>query len=114
MAQLTEVVQNLPNGIDTSIGENGIRLSGGQRQRVALARAFYNERDIIILDEATSSLDNETEKEVINTIKRLKGKKTLIVIAHRLPTVAHCDVLYRLENGAISQAGTFNEVVGSV
>lgn len=114
MAQLTEVVQGLPNGIDTSIGQNGIRLSGGQRQRVALARAFYNERDIIVMDEATSSLDNDTEREVINTIKRLKGNKTLIVIAHRLSTVEHCDLLYRLEKGSISKEGTFKEVVGSV
>ena len=111
MAQLTEVVQNLPHGIETSIGENGICLSGGQRQRIALARAFYNERDIIIMDEATSSLDNETEKEVINTIKRLKGVKTLIVIAHRLSTIEHCDVLYRIEKGSIVKSGSFREVV---
>lgn len=113
-AQLAEVVNNLSEGVDTPIGENGIRLSGGQRQRVSLARAFYNERDIIVMDEATSSLDNETEKEIINTIKRLKGKKTLIVIAHRLSTVKHCDVLYRLEQGSISKVGTFQEVVGSI
>lgn len=112
MAKLTEVVENLPQGIDTSLGENGIRLSGGQRQRVALARAFYNERDIIVMDEATSSLDNDTEREVISTIKKLKGEKTLIVIAHRLSTVEHCDVLYRLDRGTISKTGTFQEVVG--
>ena len=112
LAQLVEVVHQMPNGLDTFIGENGIRLSGGQRQRVALARAFYHERDIIIMDEATSSLDNETEKEVINTIKRLKGDKTLIVIAHRLSTVEHCDVLYRLEKGCITAIGSFQEVVG--
>lgn len=114
MAQLTEVVNELPQGLDTIIGENGVRLSGGQRQRVALARAFYHERNIIIMDEATSSLDNETEKEVINTIKRLKGNKTLIVIAHRLTTVEHCDVLYRLEKGHITAVGSFQEVVGQV
>src|SRR3990167_436549 len=114
MVQLTDVVRNLPNSIDTSIGENGIRLSGGQRQRVALARAFYNERDIIVMDEATSALDHDTEKSVINTIKRIKGEKTLIVIAHRLSTVEHCDVLYQLEKGAISKVGTFQEVVGSI
>lgn len=112
MAQLIEVVNNLPQGINTLLGENGVRLSGGQRQRVALARAFYFERDVIIMDEATSSLDNETEREVINTIKRLKGKKTLIVIAHRLSTVEHCDVLYKLEKGKIAAVGTFKEVVG--
>lgn len=114
MAQLSDVIQHLPDGIDTSVGENGIRFSGGQRQRIALARAFYSERDIIVMDEATSALDNETEKEVINTIKQLKGKKTLIVIAHRLSTVEHCDILYRLENGIISKVGSFDEVVGSI
>ncbi len=114
IAQLTEVVHNLPNGINTSIGENGIRLSGGQRQRVALARAFYHDRDIIVMDEATSSLDNETEKAIVNTIKKIKGEKTLIVIAHRLSTVEHCDVLYRLEKGAISKMGTFQEVVVAI
>ena len=114
MAQLTEVVHHLPQGINTVIGENGVRLSGGQRQRVALARAFYHERDIIVMDEATSSLDHETESEVINTIKRLKGSKTLIVIAHRLTTVEHCDVLYRLDHGRVSAVGSFQEVVGVV
>ncbi len=113
MSQLSEVVADLPEGVNTLIGENGVRLSGGQRQRVALARAFYHERDIIVMDEATSSLDNETEKEVINTIKRLKGNKTLIVIAHRLSTVEHCDVLYRLEKGSISAVGSFQEVIGA-
>jgi ABC-type multidrug transport system fused ATPase/permease subunit len=114
MAQLTNVIQQLPQQLDTFIGENGIRLSGGQRQRIALARAFYHERDIIVMDEATSSLDNETESEVINTIKRLKGNKTLIVIAHRLTTVEHCDVLYRLEKGQITAMGSFDEVVRPV
>lgn len=113
MAQLTEVVHQLPDGIDTIIGERGIRLSGGQRQRIALARAFYHERDIIVMDEATSSLDNETEKEIINTMKRLKGDKTLIVIAHRLTTVEHCDVLYKLEQGKIVSSGSFQQVVGA-
>jgi len=112
MAQLTEMIHQLPNGLDTLIGENGVRLSGGQRQRVALARAFYHERDIIIMDEATSSLDHETEKEVIHTIKRLKGNKTLIVIAHRLTTVEHCDVLFRLEAGRITAVGSYQEVIG--
>lgn len=114
MAQLTEVVNRLPQGTNTLIGENGVRLSGGQRQRVALARAFYHERDIIIMDEATSSLDNETEIEVINTIKRLKSGKTLIVIAHRLSTVEHCDVLYKLDQGKIIAKGTFKEVVNPI
>ena len=115
MAQLQEVVEQLPQGIDTVIGENGVRLSGGQRQRVALARAFYHERDVIVMDEATSALDNETEKEVINAIKHLKGQqKTLIVIAHRLSTVEHCDVLYRFEKGRITDVGSYEQVVGTL
>ena len=114
MAQLAEVVEQLPQGVDTMIGDNGVRLSGGQRQRVALARAFYHDRDVIVMDEATSSLDNETEGEVIKAIKELKGQKTLIVIAHRLSTVEHCDVLYRFEKGCITNVGSYEQVVGMV
>ncbi len=114
MAQLSEVVINLPQGLNTTIGENGVRLSGGQRQRVALARAFYHERDVIIMDEATSSLDDETEAEVIDTIQRLKGDKTLIVIAHRLSTIEHCDKLYRFEKGRVVAEGSYQDVVGGV
>jgi ABC-type multidrug transport system fused ATPase/permease subunit len=113
MTQLKELVEQLPQGLNTFIGENGVRLSGGQQQRVALARALYFERDVIVMDEATSSLDNETEKEVINAIKQLKGKYTIIVIAHRLSTVEHCDVLYRLEHGRITAGGSYQEVVKS-
>jgi len=112
MAQLSDVVSDLPDGVDTLIGENGVRLSGGQRQRVALARALYYEREIIIMDEATSALDNETEHEVIHSIKKLHGVKTLIVIAHRLTTLQYCDVVYKLERGQVVAKGSFNEVVG--
>ncbi len=111
MAQLNDVVANLPQGVDTLIGENGVLLSGGQRQRVALARAFYYEREIIVMDEATSALDNETEREVINAIKQLHGVKTLIVIAHRLTTLQYCDVVYKLEKGAIVSQGSYAEIV---
>lgn len=111
MAQLESVVDMLPKGLDTLIGENGIRLSGGQRQRVALARAFYHERDVIIMDEATSALDSETEKEVIGAIKRLHGVKTLIIIAHRLTTIEHCDVVYKLEKGRVIAKGALNDMV---
>lgn len=113
MAQLEDVVAELPNGVDTLIGENGVRLSGGQRQRVALARAFYYDREIIIMDEATSALDNETEYEVIDAIKKLHGVKTLIVIAHRLTTLQYCDVIYKLEKGRIVAQGSFDEVVSN-
>ena len=110
-ARLTELVEQLPQGVNTFLGERGVRLSGGQRQRVALARAFYHERSVLIMDEATSALDNETEKEIVAEINRLKGQKTLIMIAHRLPTVQHCDRIYRLEKGRIVQAGTPEQVL---
>lgn len=105
-AQLKEVVDQLPQGVDTFLGERGIRLSGGQRQRVALARAFYHERNILVMDEATSAIDNETELEIVSEIRKLKGKKTVIVIAHRLTTVQHCDRIYRLNQGQIVECGT--------
>ena len=95
------------------ISSLGVRLSGGQRQRVALARAFYHGRNVLVMDEATSSLDNETEKEIIDQIKLLKGEKTIIVIAHRLSTVKHCDIIYKIEKGTIAKKGTFNDVVKS-
>jgi len=98
-SQLFSLLDQLPQGVDTLLGERGIRLSGGQRQRVALARAFYHDRDVLIMDEATSALDSETEKEIVSEIQLLKGKKTLIVIAHRLSTIGHCDRILRLERG---------------
>ena len=104
-ARLKELVEQLPDGVETLLGERGIRLSGGQRQRVALARAFYHGRSVLVMDEATSSLDNETELEIVDEIKHLKGKKTMIVIAHRLSTVQHCTRIYRLENGEITGSG---------
>ena len=111
MAQLEQVIRDLPLGVDTPIGENGIRLSGGQRQRVALARTFYHDRDIIVMDEATSSLDMETELDIIQSIQQLHGTKTLIIIAHRLSTIQHCDIILKLENGTIVRSGSFQEVV---
>lgn len=99
-SQLFSLLDQLPQGVETLLGERGIRLSGGQRQRVALARAFYHDRDVLIMDEATSSLDNETEKEIVSQIQLLKRKKTLIVIAHRLSTIEHCDKILRLERGS--------------
>lgn len=99
-SQLFSLLDQLPQGVDTLLGERGIRLSGGQRQRVALARAFYHDRDVLIMDEATSALDSETEKEIVSEIQLLKRKKTLIVIAHRLSTIEHCDRILRLERGS--------------
>lgn len=104
-SQLAELISQLPDGIDTLLGENGERLSGGQRQRVALARAFYHKRRVLIMDESTSALDTQTEREVIREIKNLKGKMTIIVIAHRLKTLEFCDRIYELKNGKIMNYG---------
>jgi ABC-type bacteriocin/lantibiotic exporter with double-glycine peptidase domain len=110
-AQLEELMQQLPQGLKTEVGERGVRLSGGQRQRVGIARALYHEREILVLDEATSALDNETEQLVNESIKSLSGTKTMIIISHRLSTVEHCDRLYLLGQGKILKAGTYQEVV---
>ncbi len=98
-AQLDEFVRSLPEGLDTGIGERGIRMSGGQRQRIGIARALYNNPEILILDEATSALDNDTEAAIMESINQFHGKKTLIIIAHRLQTIEKCDIVYRVENG---------------
>ncbi|MGF1500002.1 MAG: ABC transporter ATP-binding protein [Elainellaceae cyanobacterium] len=110
-AQLKELVEHMPEGVKTRIGEQGMCLSGGQRQRVGIARALYHEREILVLDEATSALDNETEHLVTEAIRALSGKKTMIIIAHRLSTVEHCDRIYLMENGQIVKSGTYQEVV---
>jgi ATP-binding cassette, subfamily B, bacterial PglK len=100
-ARLTNFIDQLPDKYDTIIGENGMRLSGGQRQRISLARAFYHGRNIIIMDESTSSLDAETEVEVIKEISYLKGKVTTIIIAHNLNTLKNCDMIYEVKSGKI-------------
>lgn len=106
-AQLDEFIRTLPEGLDTGIGERGIRLSGGQRQRIGIARALYNNPEVLILDEATSALDNDTEAAIMEAINRLHGRKTLIIIAHRLQTIEKCDLVYRVENGkAIIERGS--------
>lgn len=102
-AQLEEFVKSLPDGLDTQIGERGVRLSGGQRQRIGIARALFTDPELIILDEATSALDNETESAIMDAINALHGKKTLIIIAHRLTTIEECDMVYRVENGKINE-----------
>lgn len=109
-AQLTETIQQLPEGIHTLVGERGVRLSGGQRQRIGIARALYHQREILVLDEATSALDNETEQLVSDAIKSLGGTITLIIIAHRLSTVEHCDCIYVLDRGSLVESGKFQEV----
>jgi len=112
--QLTETISQLPNGLDTILGERGVRLSGGQRQRIALARAFYHNRDVLILDESTSALDSKTENEIVKQMSQFKGIKTIIVISHRLSTLRHCDRIYKLENGCIVDVGSYQKIIGEV
>ncbi len=100
-AQLKEFLDTLPEGVDTEIGERGVRLSGGQRQRIGIARALYNDPEILVLDEATSALDTETETAVMEAIDGLSGRKTLIIIAHRLSTIENCDIVYEVKNGEV-------------
>ncbi len=100
-AQLKDHVSNLPDKLDTFVGERGVRLSGGQRQRIGIARALYHNPEILFLDEATSALDNETEKEIMKAIDGLKGDKTLIIIAHRLSTIENCDIVFTMSNGEL-------------
>lgn len=100
-AKLDDYVRGLPEGLDTTIGERGIRLSGGQRQRIGIARALYSDPEILVFDEATSSLDNETEQAIMESINSLHGKKTLVIIAHRLQTIEKCDIVYRVRDGKI-------------
>jgi ATP-binding cassette, subfamily B, bacterial PglK len=110
-AQLVELAERLPQGINTMVGERGMRLSGGQRQRVGIARAIYHDRQILVLDEATAALDNETESLVSDAVKALGGEKTLIIIAHRLTTIKHCDRVYQIDSGKIISTGTYDSVV---
>ena len=110
-AQLEEFVKTLPLGLETVVGERGVRLSGGQRQRIGIARALYHNPDVLVLDEATSSLDTETEHGVMQAVQALQGDKTVIIVAHRLSTVEYCDRLYRLESSRIVDEGTFEEVM---
>lgn len=112
-AQLDEHVRSLPDGLDTEIGERGIRLSGGQRQRIGIARALYEDPEVLVLDEATSALDGETEAAIMDSINRLHGRKTLIIIAHRLTTIAGCDMIFRVKDGkVVRDDGAVQDVKG--
>jgi len=110
-AQLAEFVRKLDEGIDTIVGERGVRLSGGQRQRIGIARALYNNPQVLIMDEATSALDNITERHVVTSIEKLRGDKTLIMIAHRLTTVQRCDIIYMMKDAEIIASGTYEELL---
>jgi ATP-binding cassette subfamily C protein len=112
MAQLDQLVATLPEGLDTMVGERGLRLSGGQRQRIGIARALYHGPEILVMDEATSALDGQTERDVIEAIDSLRGTKTILVIAHRLSTVRQCDSVVLMKEGRILDHGRFEELVG--
>ena len=109
-AQLSSVVASLPQGLDTVIGERGVRLSGGQRQRVGIARALYTNPAVLILDEATSALDGLTEQEIARQVDLLAGRKTVIIIAHRLSTIRKCDVIHVFENGELKASGKYDQL----
>ena len=105
------VVNELPLGYDTIVGERGVRLSGGQRQRIGIARALYNTPSLLILDEATSALDNITEKVVIEAVENMRNEMTIVMIAHRLSTVRRCDVIHVMERGTVVASGTYDQLL---
>ena len=113
-ASLTEFIKSLPDGLETVVGEKGIRISGGQQQRIGIARALYRDPEILILDEATSSLDYITEKKIMDSINFLKRKKTLVVVTHRLSTIDKCDKIFFINKGKITKQGKSTEVLKNI
>ncbi len=111
LANLEEFVQALKLGVDTKVGERGVQLSGGQRQRIGIARALYNEAEVLFFDEATSSLDGITEKMIMEAVHEFSGKKTIVMIAHRLKTVEKCDQIFFIDEGKVADQGTFDELI---
>jgi len=110
-AQISDFISELPKGLHTHIGENGVKLSGGQRQRIALARAIYRKSKLLILDEATSSLDNQTEADVMNAIEIIGRRCTIVIIAHRLSTILKSDYIYEFEKGIIKASGNYKQLI---
>ena len=114
IAQLSDFVKQLPDKLDTKVGERGTKISGGQRQRLGIARAMFTKPKLLVLDEATSSLDGQTESDISDAINILKGDVTVVMIAHRLSTVRHADMVVYLDQGKILAQGTFEEVRAQV
>ena len=112
-ANLKVFLNSLKDGAETVVGEKGIRISGGQQQRIGIARALYRDPEILILDEATSSLDQATEKKIMESVNFLKKTKTLIIITHRLTTVKNCDKIFMFDKGKIVKQGSPNEILNS-
>lgn len=112
-AQLDSFVASLPNGLDTHVGENGVRLSGGQRQRIGIARALYHDPEVLVFDEATAALDNETERRLMAAIDRVRANRTLIMIAHRLSSIRHCDRIFVMENARVTASGSYESLLDS-
>ena len=113
MANLDKYITTLPDQYGTVVGERGIRLSGGQRQRIGIARALYHDPKVLVLDEATSSLDGITEEVIIDAIKNLSHKKTIIMVAHRLTTVKGCDIIHFMSNGRIVDSGSYEHLIST-
>lgn len=111
MAHLTDLLNTLPQGLDTFVGERGVQLSGGQRQRIGIARALYHDADVLVLDEATSALDGITEKMIMDAVHDFGGKKTIVMVAHRLATVKQCDWIFMLQDGQVVDEGTYQTLV---
>jgi ABC-type multidrug transport system fused ATPase/permease subunit len=114
IAQLYEFVSNLENGFDSQVGDRGTKISGGQRQRLGIARAMFTKPQLLVLDEATSSLDGETEANISDSINAMKGNVTVLMIAHRLSTVRNADLVVYLENGSVIATGSFESVRSEV
>ena len=111
LAHLEELVNSLPDRLNTRVGERGVKLSGGQRQRIGIARALYNDASILVFDEATSALDGITEKIIMEAIEELSGQRTIILIAHRLKTVRNCNTIYMMDKGKVVAQGTYNQLL---
>jgi ABC-type multidrug transport system fused ATPase/permease subunit len=112
-ARIDDFIRSLPEGFRTQVGEQGVRVSGGQKQRIGICRALYRDPDILIFDEATSSLDNLTERELTQEIAELAGGKTVVIVAHRLSTVANCDVIHVFDEGTVVASGTHEELMAT-